>query len=294
MAANDSDLVRPAATNDEQPMTLGGSDLEQATRVQTANGGHVARLSKEWEIWGPNGGYLAAIALRAAGTVAEIRKPASFYCHFLSSPAFDAVQLSVNVLKQGRRAESFAVEMTQQGKPILYALVKTAADAPGYSHQYPEAPDAPDPNDLQNFEELLTPEQRPSFSFWNNIERRPLDQRTTDKSAAPVLREWARYRPRACFEDPFLDAARALILLDTYGFPAFYRHHRSWEYLAPNLDTSAWFHHFNPECEWLLIDSECTVANRGLMGVSGRVWDSAGRLLATGSAQLCCIPGQHP
>ena len=274
-------------------MMPGASDLEHATRVAPEGGGFIAQLSKEWEIWGPNGGYLATIALRAAGMVAQIQRPASFYSHFLSSPAFDAVQLKVNVLKQGRRAESFAVEMTQQGKPILHALVKTAADAPGYSHQHPEAPDVPPPGALQTHVRRPS-KQHPAFSFWNNVERRlVVDQGTTDQPAdqttAPVLRQWARYRPRACFEDPFLDAARALILLDTYGFPAAYQHHRSWEYLAPNLDTSAWFHHFSPDCEWLLIDSECLVADRGLMGVNGRVWDTDGRLLATGSAQLCCI-----
>lgn len=297
-------------------MTQGASDLEQATRVEALNGGgHVAQLSPAWEIWGPNGGYLAAIALRAAGTVAQIHQPASFYCHFLSSPAFETVQLDVTVLKRGRRAESFAVQMTQQGKPILHALVKTAADAPGYSHQHPQAPTVPAPEALKSFEELLPPERRPAFSFWNNIERRPIDQDTahlpiapvlqdttdaptpqvaTDEPIAPVLREWTRYRPRACFEDPFLDAARALILLDTYGFPAAYRRYRSWKYLAPNLDTSAWFHHLNPACEWLLIDSECSIADRGLMGVTGKVWDTEGTLLATGSAQLCCIPGDRP
>ncbi len=291
-------------------MMPAASDLEHATHVAPEGGGYVAELSKEWEIWGPNGGYLATIALRAAGMVAQIQRPASFYCHFLSSPAFDAVQLEVNVLKQGRRAESFAVEMTQQGKPILHALVKTAADAPGYSHQHPEAPDVPPPEALQTHVRRPS-RQQPAFSFWNNVERRLVDQGTpaqpadrgtpaqpadrgtpaqpADQTTAPVLRQWARYRPRACFEDPFLDAARALILLDTYGFPAAYQHHRSWEYLAPNLDTSAWFHHFSPNCEWLLIDSECLVADRGLMGVNGRVWDTDGRLLATGSAQLCCI-----
>lgn len=273
-------------------MMQDASDLEQATRVEAANGGHVARLSEAWEIWGPNGGYLAAIALRAAGTVAQIQKPASFYCHFLSSPSFAPVQLEVKLLKRGRRAESFAVEMAQQGKPILHALVKTAADAPGYSHQYPEAPAVPAPGSLKSWEELLPPEQRPSFSFWNNLERRPVDPSTTREPRAPVLREWTRYRPRACFEDPFLDAARALILLDTFGFPAAHQHHRDWEYVAPNLDTSAWFHNFRPECEWLLIDSECAVAGHGLMGVSGRVWDSEGTLLATGAAQLCCVPGR--
>jgi acyl-CoA thioesterase II len=267
------------------------SDLEQATRVEVGdNGRYVARLSEDWEIWGPNGGYLATIALRAAGMVAQIERPASFYCHFLSSPTFDAVQLDVSVLKRGRRAESFAVEMAQAGRPILHALVKTAADAPGYSHQHPRAPHVPPPEALKTYEELKPARPRPAFSFWNNIERRPVDQRTTDEPTAPIIREWTRYLPGACLVDPFLDAARALILLDTFGFPAAYQHYRSWEYLAPNLDTSAWFHHFNPGCEWLLIDSECLVADRGLMGVSGRVWDTEGRLLATGSAQLCCIP----
>jgi acyl-CoA thioesterase II len=271
-------------------MTRSASDLEHATRVEGHDGRYVAQLSDDWEIWGPNGGYLAAIALRAAGMVAQIAQPASFYCHFLSSPAFAAVQLDVKVLKQGRRAESFAVEMTQEGKPILHALVKTAAAAPGYSHQHPTAPAVAPPAALKTYEELLPPNrQLPTFSFWNNVERRPVDQSASNEPTAPVLREWTRYRPRACFEDPFVDAARALILLDTFGFPAAYQRYRSWEYLAPNLDTSAWFHHFNPGCEWLLIDHECTVADRGLMAVDGKVWDTEGRLLASGSAQLCCI-----
>jgi acyl-CoA thioesterase-2 len=283
-------------------MTAPGSDLEHATRVEGDVGSYHARLSEDWEIWGPNGGYLATIALRAAGMVAQIKQPASFYCHFLSSPTFDVVQLDVRVLKQGRRAESFAVEMTQQDKPILHALIKTAADAPGYSHQHLRAPDVPSPADLETYQRQGD-SQHPSFSFWNNIERRLVEQSATwepseervptEEPPAPVLREWARFRPRACFEDPFLDAARALILLDTYGFPAAYRKYQSWEYLAPNLDTSVWFHHFNPGCEWLLIDHECIVADHGLMGVSGRVWDTDGRLLATGSAQLCCIPNRQ-
>lgn len=273
--------------------SISASDLEYATRVEghdEGDGGrYVAHLSEDWEIWGPNGGYLAAIALRAAGMVAQIRQPASFYCHFLSSPAFDAVQLHVKVLKRGRRAESFAVEMTQQGKPILHAMVKTAADAPGYNHQLSEAPEVPLPEALKTYAELLPTRRPPAFSFWNNVERRPVNQSATNEPTAPILRDWARYRPRACFGDPFVDAARALILLDTCGFPAAYQYYRSWRYLAPNLDTSAWFHHFSPACEWLLIDHECILAERGLMAVSGRVWDTEGRLLATGSAQLCCI-----
>jgi len=266
------------------------ADLEHATRVDGGGGRYLARLSDEWEIWGPNGGYLATFALRAAGLEARIKRPRSLYCHFLSSPSFDAVALEVTVLKSGRRAESLAVQMSQDGKPILHALIKTAADGPGHSHQHLVAPDVPAPHTLQSYEPPGLNPQRPAFSFWNNIERRLVDAVAPEVSAAPALRNWTRFRPTACFEDPFVDAARALILLDTFGFPAAYQRYGTTDYVAPSLDTSIWLHQFNPSCEWLLIDHECPVAEHGLMGVNGRVWDTEGRLLATGSAHLCCIP----
>jgi acyl-CoA thioesterase II len=261
-------------------------DLGEATCVVGSNGRFSTTLSDQWEIWGPNGGYLAAIALRAAGEMAQIRRPRSFYCHFLSSPAFEPVELEVASLKLGSRAESLSVAMTQQSKPILQAFVKTAVDGPGHSHQHPSMPEVPPPEQVDPYEYVPAP-GRPAFRFWENVERRPIPTENQDRF--PVLREWTRFRPTACFKDPFVDAARSLILLDTFGFPAAYQRYRSWDYLAPNLDTSLWLHQFNPSCEWLLVDHECSVAADGLMGVSGKIWDTDGRLLATGAAQLCCI-----
>lgn len=274
-------------------MTRRGSDLEQATRVGGDAGQYHAHLSEDWEIWGPNGGYLAAIALRAAGMLAQVRQPVGFYCHFLSPPAFDAIQLDVSVLKQGRRTESFSVAMTQQGRLVLQALVKTAEHGPGYEHRQLVAPEVPAASALMTYEQLRPERLRPNFAFWNNIERRPVDQSATEEPTEPVLREWARFQPTSRFDDPFVDAARSLILLDTYGFPAAHQRHRSWDYLAPNLDTSAWFHSLNPSCDWLLIDHECTVAEHGLLAVSGRVWDANGGLVATGAAQLYCVPNRR-
>jgi len=265
-------------------------DLDQATRVEGAAGIFRARLSNAWEIWGPNGGYLASIALRAAGMLAEIRQPSSFYCHFLSSPKFDEVELEVAMLKKGRRSESLSVQMRQEGKPILHALVRTAADAPGYEHRQVQAPNVPKPHALKTFAELWPDAPGVRFPFWSNLEDRPTDQGTARAPKPAVRQDWTRFRPRACFDDVFVDAARSLILLDTFGWPAAYRAHPDGEYFAPNLDTSVWFHHFSPRSEWLLIDHECPVAGRGLMSVNGRVWDESGNLLATGSAHLCCLP----
>jgi acyl-CoA thioesterase-2 len=259
-----------------------GVALDQATRLAGDGGSYSIELSREWEIWGPNGGYLAALALRAAGLQAEIAQPASFYCHFLRSPDFDRVELEVDSLRRGRRSESFAVRMTQQGKPVLQALVRTAADAPGYEHQQLRMPSVPAPETLPEHQHL-------PFPFWHNIERRLLDEQAASGQQA-VVREWTRFRPEPCFEDPFLDAARSLILLDTYGWPAAYRKYRDRAMVAPNLDTSVWFHQRAPRSEWLLIDHECPIGHHGLLGVSGRVWSADGLLLATGGAQLCCLP----
>jgi acyl-CoA thioesterase II len=265
-------------------------DLETATRVSGEKGRYGAMLSREWEIWGPNGGYLASLALRAVGMMAEIRQPASLYCHFLSSPQFAEVELSVEVLKKGRRSESFSVQMRQQGKAVLQALIRTAADAPGYEHQQVTAPNVPRPQDLKAYDDLRMDKKGPVFKFWNNVEARPTVQKIPNSSEQAVVRDWMRFKPQACFDDLFVDGTRSLILLDTYGWPAVWRTYQDNRFVAPNLDTSVWFHRFSPRSEWLLIDHANPIATRGLLGVQGHVWDSDGKLVATGSAQLCSLP----
>jgi acyl-CoA thioesterase len=262
--------------------------LDEATQLEGDAGRYSIQLSDAWEIWGPSGGYLAAIALRAAGRCAEIARPASFHCHFLSSPAFDEVELTVELLKRGRRSESFAVRMAQGGKAVLQALVRTAADAPGYRHQEPAAPEVSSPAEAAPISR--TKDGQPIFNFWRNVSCRRPEWDSAGEPAPPIVREWVRFEPTPCFDDPFVDAARPLILLDTFGWPAVYQRYRGVDYTAPNLDISVCFHRFATRDEWLLIDHECPVAEDGLLGVSGRVWNTDGRLLATGIAQLCCIP----
>ena len=95
-------------------------DFEADTRVEGEPGGRYrAVLSRDWEIWGPNGGYVATIALRAAGREARIQRPASFAAHFLGVARFEPVDVEVRALHQGRRSESFHVSVRQAGRPIL-------------------------------------------------------------------------------------------------------------------------------------------------------------------------------
>src|SRR5437879_13782885 len=105
--------------------------LDLDTRVSGTEGHYRAVISSDWEVWGPNGGYVAAIALRAAGAEARIARPVAFAGHYLAVARFAPVDIAVVVAHRGRRSDSIRAAMTQAGKPILGAIVRTARDTAG-------------------------------------------------------------------------------------------------------------------------------------------------------------------
>ncbi|MDJ0865880.1 MAG: thioesterase family protein [Myxococcota bacterium] len=67
-------------------------------------------------------------------------------------------------------------------------------------------------------------------------------------------------------------------------------HPRDSGFTAPSLDVTAWFHRAAPEDPWLLADHVSEIAERGLMGTTVRIWSQGGQLVASGGAQLFCVP----
>jgi acyl-CoA thioesterase-2 len=271
-------------------------DFELDTRledVEPGAGRFRAHLSPDWEIWGPNGGYVAAVALRAAGRVVRIPRPAGLSGHFLRVADFAPVDVEVVPLRLGRRSESLRVSICQEGRPVFEALVRTAADGPGLVHLHAQPPDVPPPEELPE-PAALRPEDGPVYPFWRNLEARvtePARLLEPDAVGDPIWRGWYRFTPRPTFDDPFVDAGRLLLLTDTLAWPAACRAHpRDSGFRAPNLDVCAWFHGLEPGCEWLLADHVSSVAGGGLIGATSRIWSRGGRLLASGGAQLFCIP----
>jgi acyl-CoA thioesterase II len=272
----------------------GMSDFVADTAVEGADGHYRAQLSRDWEIWGPNGGYVAAIALRAAGAATALRRPASFAGHFLGVADFAAVDLEVTTLRAAKRAVSLRVSMTQEGRPIFEAIVWVVGEVNGLEHDVTDMPPVPLPSQLKSMEDLVPPEDlQQRYRFWNNFESRPIDfvPWSQREPGAPQWREWYRFRPRATCDDPFADAARSLLLIDTMGWPAAcraYPHNNG--YLAPSLDVTAQFHRLAPGSDWLLVDAVAPVAAHGLIGGQARVWSVDGHLLASGGGQLLCRP----
>jgi acyl-CoA thioesterase len=265
-------------------------DLSIDTKLTGGNGRYQAHLSRDWEIWGPNGGYLAVMALRAAGAETRFGRPATFSCHFLNVAEFDAVDLEVTVLREAKRAAALRVSMTQGRKPVLECLVWAVDEgARGLEHDVARMPDAPKPAQLKSYEDL-EPEGYPWYPFWNNIECRPLEWSAERVVGAPTWQTWIRYRPTATFDDPFVDAGRALLLIDTMMWPAANGAHINPRYLAPSIEVTAQFHRAAAGAEWLLCDTVAPIAAGGLIGSDTRIWSEDGRLLASGSGQLLCRP----
>ena len=282
-------------------------DLDNDTAVTPSGDAHgsgverrfVGKLSEDWAIWGPNGGYVAAVALRAAGAATARARPASIVAHFLSVAGFDGVELTVTELRRSRLATSSRVTLHQGDRPILEALVwGIDPGGPELAHEIPTMPDVPPPEQVPTFEERMAlvdePPTRPPFRFWDNLDQRPLQWRDTWPPAGPGEPEgrwWFRFRPTATFDDPWADACRLLVCVDTMGWPAAVQAHAHIDPLpviAPTIDLSARFHRPASSEEWLLCEAVSPVATGGLVSASARVWSMAGALLSSGGQTLLC------
>lgn len=262
------------------------------TTVQEEGGTLRAEIHRRWDIWGPNGGYLAAIALRAAGMRAGAdQRPAGISCQYLRRGRFGPARLDVEPLKPGRSASCFGVTMTQEGERTLTAQVWTvgasAEVAPAYMELEMPAVSAP--------EALKPPAADPGgFAFWQNFDLRIASPERPGRGnpAGARTERWLRfhgYEPGV--GDLFLAAARPLLMIDTLLWPAHWsRRAQQLDYVGPSLDVSVWFHAPSGAEEWLLAEATAPAANDGLVYGQGRVWTRKGTLVASGASNMLAMP----
>jgi len=165
----------------------------------------------------------------------------------------------------------------------------------GLEHDHQPMPEVPGPDELRAWMDLVPPSENRYGKFWSNVEERSIEQwfgNWRDRPAStPVRESWCRFRPKAVFDDPYLDAARSLLLIDTMGWPAAVMAHSGQiSYIAPTIELTARFHRLAPKAEWLLQVTESPVATEGLMGTASRVWSQEGALVASGGQTMLFRP----
>ncbi len=281
-------------------------DLAIDTAVEaTGTGAYGCDLSPDWEIWGPNGGYLASVAMRAAGLASGRARPASITTHFVGAGRSAAVEISVDVNRETKVATSVTARISQEGRPLLVATVwGVDDDLDGLEHQTSLGPhDVADPETLPSTAELLRSQDPDNdgdsaeparHPFWDNIEQRPtewIDDWENREVAEPATRTWVRFVPTATFADPWVDACRSLILIDLDSWPSACRAHLGdLEHFAPTIELTARFIGSTTDEPWLLSEAGAPVATGGLVAATGQIWTRDRELVALGGSTLLCRP----
>jgi acyl-CoA thioesterase len=264
--------------------------------VATGPGAYERTLSADWEIWGPNGGYVAAVALRAAELHTGRARPANASVHFLGVADFERpVTVTVRDQRVARRASSVAVEVVQAGRPILAGMIWAVDDdLAGLEHDDAPAPDVVRWSDLPTLAERLAAEGLEggnSHSFWDNFDARPpvwVADWANREPDRPLYQNWLRYLEGGSTDDPWRQAARLLVLVDLGGWPSVGRRHVGDEWVAPSIDVACEFHRVTTGDEWLLLQAESPHAGDGLIASHQQVWNDRGELLASGISHLLC------
>lgn len=272
-------------------------DLATDTAVTTVDEGRfTADLSPDWEIWGPNGGYLASVAMRAAQRLAGRARPASISAHFVGAGRSGPVDIRVETNRSTKVATSLTVSVSQEDRPWLVATVwGVDDDLPGLEHQASSGVAAyPPPADLASVADLMPDDAPRPHAFWSNLDTRPLtwisDWHDREPSE-PTVTSWYRFQPAATFDDPWVDACRSLILIDLEGWPAAGRPHvGDLDVYAPTIEVTARFIGDTRAEPWLLSQAEAPAAANGLIGGRGQIYDSQRRLVALGGSTMLCRP----
>ena len=189
-------------------------DFEQDTAVRAAaNGSFSCDIRPDWwVVAGPNGGYIAAILVRAmsATPAAEGRPLRSLTVHYQRAPQAGHGRVDVAVERQGRSVTFLRSVMSQGDRTYATAVAVFARDRGGLELDHTRPPAVAAPEEIEQL-----PDRADAPPFGREFDFRPAIGSTRFGGADEALTGgWLRFRD----ERP-LDAAALVALCDSW-FPA--------------------------------------------------------------------------
>ena len=115
-------------------------------------GRYRARIDRGWWIVrGPNGGYVAAILLRALAHAVgdDTRKPRSLTVHFLAPPAEGPAEIATRVERTGRSLTTVSGRLEQDGRTLAIATAAFSKPRSSPSVQHIVCPEVAPPEQLE-------------------------------------------------------------------------------------------------------------------------------------------------
>jgi acyl-Coa thioesterase superfamily protein/acyl-CoA thioesterase superfamily protein len=260
-----------------QVEVAGGYGFDRATAVAGGPDRFTARVDPGWTVAGrPNGGYLLALAARAALEGAGQPDPLAVSAHFLSPADPGPAELEVRRLRAGRSLSTAGVTLTQAGAPRLEALVTAGRidpdAAPGWRRATGPAGLAPVEACLPARPELPGGQRA---DLLDHLELR-VDPATTGWLAGRPgggldMRGWVRF---ADGRPP--DPLGLLQVVDALPPSSFDLGLPSW---APTVELTVYLRGL-PAPGWLACVVRGQLWQGGWFDEEAEVWDAAGRLVA--------------
>jgi acyl-CoA thioesterase len=132
-------------------MAATASAFDEATAVRAVGEGRfTGEVDLGWSApLGPNGGYVAAIVVRALQQAVDPqreRRLRSLTCHYLRPPAAGEIEIEVEVVRSGRRLSTARIRVLQGGREAVAGLAALATpDLGSVGAWAPQPPDVGPP-----------------------------------------------------------------------------------------------------------------------------------------------------
>lgn len=261
--------------------------FQRDTAVEDLGGGRFrARIDPGWWIVrGPNGGYIAAIVLRAlrAAVADPTRLPRSFTVHFTSPPVEGPAEVQTSLERVGRTVTTATARLEQGGKLRALALAAFGTPRTGPRFAHLVRPEVTPPERAQPLASAFPIPMRGRY------ESRAVFGPPAAAAPEAVTGGWIRLR-----EDPGPVEPELLAAYTDAWPPAVFSQVAPVELASgvPTVDLTVHFRAPWPAEEdprdFALVVFRSRVARDGFVEEDGEVWSRDGRLLAQ-SRQLAVI-----
>jgi hypothetical protein len=281
--------VVPQTHPADRPPSDRASAFDVATAVdRAAGGGLTAQLDPGWDVGGGvlNGGYLLAVAARAAALDSPHPHPVALSASYLRAPAAGPAQLTVMPGPAGRTLAHSMVVLADAGGPAVTVQATTATLGDEPAEVAVPMPSATPVEDCFSIADNAHP--APAGLAVSGISER-LETRIDPRTAGwalgqpgeePLIRGWMRFTDGR-EPDPFGLVTFADALPPTsWALGRF-----GW---APTVQLQVLVRAL-PAPGWCLVEARAAEIAGGWLDEDYRIWDSTGRLVAQ-SRQLARSP----
>ncbi len=255
----------------------------------TGDGTWNINIAPDWHVTvGPNGGYIAAILLRALRCELDFPQTRTITTHFLSASTAGPAELFTHIEKKGRTLTTATARLVQNNRTVAMAMA-TFGSARESELQFIDIvrPVVEDASDIP-----VVKRMNPAMDSHSPF-RDQYDQRLAIGPLAPTFSDkarvggWTRFRENRLFDD------EAILAISDSWFPSIRARKTGETVHAPTVDHTVHFMTSLPMedamiDDFVLVEFATDVAQQGYLIENGSIWSKSGLLLAQ-SRQLAVI-----